>query len=213
MPGEENKEEPETFTKEEVEAKLSEQEESLNTKMEEKIAEVKEELKPVEEPVEKPSTPEATKYVDEAWTPTNYNDLMGKVVEIVKKEVPQADTEIITKAVKDSITEDQNKASEEAKQADDEWSNQVTELKKEEKLDDKTITEIITKATKWNKENPDGLITSMKLAHEFWKKGDKKETKPRIPGAPTNNADDEEEQKIFASTEEAMAYWLATHGE
>jgi len=202
----------EQFTKEQVDdmisEKLSEQEKLLNTKMDERITEVKEELKPKEV---KPT--EAPKYVDESFgTDTNfsYNDLMAKVVDVVKEHVPQADTEAIAKEVKDSLKQDEEAKQTEAKQADEAWDNQVTDLKKAENLDDKTITEIITKATKWNKENPDGVITSMKLAHEFWKKG--KEVKPRIPGAPTNNADDDPEQKIFASSEDAMAYWLNTYG-
>lgn len=209
---EENPEEgQEQFSKEEVDTliseKLSEQEESFNTKMDE----LKEELKPEE--ASPPAENQVTKYVDEAWTPSNYNDMMSKVIDVVKEHVPQADAETITKAVKDSIVEEQEAVKTEAKQADEEWNTQVTDIKKEESLTDKQVVEILTKAKEWNKENPDGLITSMKLAHEHWKKDAGDKPKPRIPGAPTNNAEEESDQKIFASTDEAMAYWLQTRGE
>lgn len=209
---EDSPEEQEQFSKEEVDTliseKLSEQEESFNTKMDE----LKEELKPEEAP-SVPAETQATKYVDEAWTPSNYNDMMSKVIDVVKEHVPQADAETITKVVKDSIAEEQEAVKTEAKQADEEWNTQVTDIKKEESLTDKQVVEILTKAKEWNKENPDGLITSMKLAHEHWKKDAGEKPRPRIPGAPTNNAEEESDQKIFASTDEAMAYWLQTRGE
>lgn len=192
---------PKSISKEELDAMLGEQATALETKFEEKLEGIKQEL-----------TPQQQAVIDEDGWPwekdPNFQigtipDMMKWVDKMADKKLAAKEEEITNKVV-EKLVQDQKKYQEDLQESNKILNTKIAETKKSDpSFNEDTFYKFIGD---WNLKHPSTKLEDFDAAYDFFKQVQTEVEKPKksksvkIVGAPSNVEDTEEPKQMYFNT-------------